>query len=180
MSYTTYIIQNTLNVVYVGMSTDFTRRLKQHRAGYSPSTNKGCLDWKPHHTWVMPSFLYMSKLERCLHKLALPNKVKEFATKYPVFCKDMQSILDMIPPSQCDHEPDWSIKKHFKRPQAPRVFSTGKGNTKAQRKAKQPYHNGVKKQRADRAIIMKDEFAKFTLDPETVRKLAALEKDAKP
>lgn len=179
--YTTYVIQNSLGVVYVGISTNFKRRLKQHRSGVSPSTNKGCLDWIPHHLWQMPSYLYMSKLERLLHKMKCPRAVKAYAEMHPTFDGQMRADLDSIPTTKCDEQFIRPVVRNESTiPKRPKL---NRGTPKAQRiakKVKKAYHNGVKKQRADRAVLQKEEFALFKLDPETIRKLNHLEKPDYP
>ena len=176
MTYTVYVIRNSLKETYVGMSTDVARRLKEHRDGKSASTNKGCLDWQLFFSWECPSYLYMSKLERFLQHMKSETKVLEATKTYPFFSDALKAQLDLIPTTAQETEPDWSKRKHVAKPiNAPKRFSAGKGNTVAERKARKKYHAGVKKQRANRSEKMKDVFAAHVLDPETIRKMDQLQ-----
>ncbi len=169
--FTVYVVCNGSGVMYVGMSTDFPRRLKQHRKGECPSTNKGCLDWRPLHLWQCPSYLYMSKLERYVQRLRSDLKIRDAIKLFPFFSNNLQEELDKIPTTQQEMEPEW-LKTKLQRQSAPKFY--GRGNTVAQRKKSRKYHNEVKAQRRRRIVTKAEEFKKYVPDQAALDKLNAL------
>lgn len=67
--YHVYVIHNSSDEIYVGLTKSLEKRLKQHRAGKTISTRKGCRDWQLLHSWYCPTYILASKLERYLHRL---------------------------------------------------------------------------------------------------------------
>lgn len=63
------MIRNAESAIYVGLSTNFRRRLNKHRTGKSIATSAGDLDWRLVNKWEVPDFTSMTRLERYLQHL---------------------------------------------------------------------------------------------------------------
>lgn len=98
---------------------------------------------------------------------------------YPFFGEALKLELDKIPTTDQESEPDWS-KRRLKKTLPRKHLGPKKGQTVAERKAKKSYHVGVKKQRADRMIKMKDVFASYQLSEETIQKMEQVKNKNSP
>ena len=63
-----YIIRSQEGSVYVGITADFKRRLKQHNRGACISTKKLGTNWERVQVYEGLNYMQASKLERFLHK----------------------------------------------------------------------------------------------------------------
>lgn len=103
----TYVISNSLGKLYVGITKDIDKRLKQHRAGKCKETSKTCKNWNYIHIWEMPNYLLASHLERWMHRLP-ESQILDIILDFPVFCKALHRELLKISPTdfeinKCKH-----------------------------------------------------------------------------
>lgn len=105
MPHNVYVIRNDDGDLYIGMSTNFNRRLKQHRAGKSPATAKGNLNWIALHTWFTPDFESMSRMERYLQKYQSERgnvALYDFINQHPTFDEEIKYLLHSMDASLSD------------------------------------------------------------------------------
>lgn len=66
-----YVLEDKFGSMYIGITKDLTRRLRDHRVGEVATTRK--LNFKSlrlTHFWVVPSYSWASRFERYLHSVS--------------------------------------------------------------------------------------------------------------
>lgn len=102
-----YLIRNSDNVLYVGITTNIRRRLREHRDGDTPSTASGERDWLLVNKWKTKSHKHMTRLELYLQTIQRAmgdGGLMAFVNRYPTFTPELASILDAMPPQYADYK----------------------------------------------------------------------------
>lgn len=94
--YFVYCIENTEGILYAGLTNSLVRRLREHRAGKTHSTAKGCLKWELQWFWNCPDYVSASKLERILHTCSKEQKI-QLIQEHPKLDDYLQSWMDKLP-----------------------------------------------------------------------------------
>lgn len=92
-----YILENSKGSIYVGLTVNLARRIKQHRSGKTISTaSRGCLDWKIKHFYIVKKYSDASRLEWYLkgrffkYGYTVPIWVKQF----PVWSEKLAKFVE--------------------------------------------------------------------------------------
>lgn len=66
-----YVLESTSNKLYVGVTGDLARRLREHNRGHCKTSKKikGDADFTLLHTWEVPDEIEAFKLEKYMHML---------------------------------------------------------------------------------------------------------------
>lgn len=98
--YTVYVIENSLQKIYIGLTGNFKKRLISHRAGENTYSKKlGCIDYKLVHKWDGLTDTQAFYFERWLHRLS-QSDVMDIILDCPIFNSSLEedSLKMPLPP----------------------------------------------------------------------------------
>lgn len=106
--YSTYILVNPLERVYVGMTANLSKRIAQHRAGTCITSAKlGDLRFKVLHVYAGLNYMMSSKLERYLHKVQKQGgdeAVLRVVAHSPAFAGALRDAVALLPTTPMERQ----------------------------------------------------------------------------
>ncbi len=105
-----YVLEDRYGAMYIGITSNLTRRLKEHITGKCSTTrkmHKSSIALR--HFWKVPSFSLASRLERYLHSIS-KSEVLDLVLDCKYWCKDLEELALTKQLQQYETDMDKAIK----------------------------------------------------------------------